>query len=285
MLSLRELRPATKRADRSLSNRPRRQQFYYVGANDLTAYLVASQGPRRARRRLSHHRGDDHREHRDASLRHEGRQSALELGALPDHAGGLAALQRRPAPNCGPAERARTSSPPRPRSQRRWPFRTLAAISSSALPPRASTTGSRTAIPCGSADRANGERRWRARAAAPRRRSPSATATRAERRERLPLQVTVGSDLPKSGATSSAASACCASLPADIWVTSLRTVSSSESSSRARPRRTGGPVHRSRGYHAFLDAAETELREGRPADVAVRRSRRRRTFERRTIGR
>src|SRR5262245_21252806 len=42
-----------------------------------------ARGPHRARRRLSHHREDDHGEHREARLRHQGRQSAAELGTAP----------------------------------------------------------------------------------------------------------------------------------------------------------------------------------------------------------
>ena len=42
-----------------------------------------ARGPRRARCRLSHHRAADHGEHREARLRHQGRQSAPELGAAP----------------------------------------------------------------------------------------------------------------------------------------------------------------------------------------------------------
>ena len=56
--------------------------FYYVGASDVVDLShYRARGSRRPRRRLSHYCTDDHGEHREARLRHQGCESALEFGA------------------------------------------------------------------------------------------------------------------------------------------------------------------------------------------------------------
>jgi metallo-beta-lactamase class B len=80
-----------------------------------------------------------------------------------------------------------------------------------------------------------------------------------------PLQVTIGLRYPEQRADIERSIRVLRSLPADIWVTS-----------RARPwgryrkfvasktaKNPVDPFVDPEGYHAFLDAAEVELREGR----------------------
>ncbi len=269
-LWLKELRPATKRGGQEPAEPFRiAGNFYYVGANDLAAYLITSpEGhvvldggyPTTALMIMES----------IAKLGFDIKDVKVLLNSAPyaDHAGGLAALQQASGAELWASEASAdiiASGGVDPNIA--LPLRTLTAIGLLSYPAARAdhrfndgdtirlgpialtahiTGGSTRGCTSWSFLVRDGDRVLNVVSA-------------------CPLQVTIGLRYPEQRADIERSIRVLRSLPADIWVTS-----------RARPwgryrkfvasktaKNPVDPFVDPEGYHAFLDAAETELREGR----------------------
>jgi metallo-beta-lactamase class B len=268
-LWLRELRPATKRGGQQPAEPFRiAGNFYYVGANDLAAYLITSP---------EGHAVLDGGYPTTALMIME---SIAKLGfditdvkvllnsaPYPDHAGGLAALQQASGAELWASDASAdiiASGGVDPNGA--LPLRTLAAIGLLSYPAarvdhrfkdgdtiRVGPTTLTAHVTGGST---RGCTSW------------SFSVRDADRPLNVvsacPLQITIGLRYPEQRDDIARSIRVLRSLPADIWVTS-----------RARPwgryrkfvasqtaKNPVDPFIDREGYHAFLDAAEDELRRG-----------------------
>ena len=269
-LWLKELRPATKRGGQEPAEPFRiAGNFYYVGANDLAAYLITSpEGhvvldggyPTTAVMIMES----------IATLGFDIKDVKVLLNSAPypDHAGGLAALQQASGAELWVSEASAdiiASGGVDPSNA--LPLRTLTAIGLFSYP--AARVDHR--FKDGDTVRL-GPIALKAHITGGSTRGCTSWSFRVHEGDRVlnvvsacPLQVTIGLRYPEQRADIERSIRVLRSLPADIWVTS-----------RARPWGRYRKFVASRtapnavdafidpeGYHAFLDAAETELREGR----------------------